>query len=47
VSRIDIEVAIKYVTNQKEHHKKIGFKEEFLAILDRAGMEYDERYLWD
>ncbi len=47
VSRTNVEGAIKYVTNQKEHHKKIGFNEEFLAMLDRAGIEYDERYLWD
>jgi putative transposase len=47
VSRTNVEGVIKYVTNQKEHHKKIGFKEEFLAMLDRAGIEYDERYLWD
>jgi len=36
-----------YVANQKEHHTKRGFKEEFLLLLKRANLEYDERYLWD
>lgn len=36
-----------YVQIQKEHHKHSTFKEEFLNLLDRAGIQYDERYLWD
>ncbi len=47
VSRPIIESAIKYIAQQKEHHKTISFKEEFLEILRRAGIEYDEKYLWD
>jgi len=38
---------INYIKNQEEHHKKKSFKEEFLEILNRYGVEYDERYLWD
>jgi REP element-mobilizing transposase RayT len=30
-----------------EHHKKRGFQQEYLLLLQRAGIEYDERYLWD
>ena len=36
-----------YIQNQEEHHRKKSFKEEFLEILIRYGVEYDERYLWD
>ena len=36
-----------YIQNQEEHHRKKSFKEEFLEILKRYGVEYDERYLWD
>jgi REP element-mobilizing transposase RayT len=36
-----------YVENQREHHRTRTFKEEFRALLDRHGIEYDERYLWD
>ncbi len=47
VSRPSINGAIKYVASQKNHHKKVTFKEEFLLMLDRAKIKYDEKYLWD
>ena len=36
-----------YILNQPEHHKKESFQQEFLRILKKYGVEYDERYLWD
>lgn len=38
---------IDYIVNQKEHHQKLTFKEEFLAFLEKYEIQYDERYLWD
>ena len=38
---------MKYIDNQREHHKKKSFREEFLDILEKYEVEYDERYLWD
>jgi len=38
---------IRYIQNQAGHHRKITFQEEFLAILKKHGLEYDERYIWD
>jgi hypothetical protein len=35
------------VLNQKEHHRQKTFKVEVLEMLEEAGIEYDERYLWD
>ena len=37
----------KYIGNQREHHRKKTFQEEYLALLKRHEIEYDERYLWD
>jgi len=37
----------KYISNQKEHHKKITFQEEVIQFLEQYGVEYDEKYLWD
>ncbi len=37
----------KYIANQEEHHKNIDFKDEFLGLLKKYNIEYDERYLWD
>ncbi len=36
-----------YIQKQEGHHQKKSFKEEFLEILNRYGVAYDERYLWD
>ena len=33
--------------NQKEHHRALAFKEEFLEILHRHNPQWDERYVWD
>lgn len=38
---------IKYIVNQKEHHKKQTFKEEFLAFLNKYEIDYNVKYLWD
>ncbi|MBE9468865.1 MAG: IS200/IS605 family transposase [Bacteroidetes bacterium] len=37
---------IEYVKNQKEHHKKKTFKEEYIELLNEHGIEFDEKYLW-
>lgn len=36
----------RYIANQKEHHKKRSFKDEFVAFLRKNEIEFDERYLW-
>jgi len=38
---------IRYIENQKEHHKKRSFKEEYLEYLDKFYIEYDGRYLFE
>src|SRR4051812_11776058 len=35
-----------YVLGQEEHHRKTSFQEEYVAMLRRGLVEYDERYLW-
>lgn len=29
------------------HHRKQDFKTEFLEFIQKHGVEYDERYMWD
>jgi len=36
---------IEYVKNQKEHHKKKSFKEEYIKLLEEHGIPYNEKYL--
>ena len=36
-----------YIDNQEEHHRTRSFEEELLAMLDRHGIEYDPRYVFE
>ena len=47
VSKSEEQRVIDYITNQKEHHRKRSFEEEYLAFLGKYGVEYDRRYLWN
>ena len=38
---------IKYIRNQKKHHRNKSFQEEFLKFLNKYRIKYDERYIWD
>jgi len=46
-SRSQIDDVIKYIMNQQEHHKKQSFKEEYIDLLKKFEIEYDEKYLFD
>ena len=37
----------RYLGNQKEHHRKMTFQEEFRRLLNKYGVPFDERYVWD
>jgi putative transposase len=45
-SRSHIDEVIKYIMNQKQHHSKKSFREEYLDMLKVYGVEYDERYIF-
>jgi putative transposase len=36
-----------YIFNQQEHHKKRTFKEEYVELLNKFEIEYDEKYLFN
>jgi REP element-mobilizing transposase RayT len=47
VSRPQVDHVIKYIENQKDHHKMHTYQEEFLMMLKMSQMQYNEQYLWD
>jgi putative transposase len=47
VSVSQLDTIIKYIKGQEEHHRKLTFQEEFLALLRKHRIEFDERYLWE
>lgn len=46
ISSSDVDSKRKYIENQKEHHRRRTFQEEYLDLLRESGIEFDERYLW-
>ena len=47
VSVSQLDRTIQYIKSQEEHHRKMTFKEEFLELLKKHRIEFDERYLWE
>jgi putative transposase len=47
VSKSQVPKVSQYIEKQREHHATITFQEEFVALLDAHGIEYDLKYLWD
>ena len=47
VSLSQKQAVLDYIAGQEEHHRKLSFKEEFIAFLQKHEVEYDERYIWE
>ena len=46
VSASQVPKTMAYITNQREHHRKKSFDEEFLELLKKHGIEFDPRYVF-
>ena len=47
VSVSQLDRTMRYVEDQEAHHRTRSFKEEFLELLKKHQVKFDERYLWD
>jgi putative transposase len=47
VRQSEVQVVSNYIANQKEHHNKRSFKDEYRDVLKEHGLEFDEKYVWD
>jgi REP element-mobilizing transposase RayT len=43
----EVDIVKNYIANQKEHHQKLTFQDEYKAFLKKYDVSYDERYVWD
>ena len=43
----EIDIVVKYISTQREHHSKKTFQREFMKFLEDYKVEFDERYLWE
>lgn len=46
VSESQLDIVSRYITNQQAHHQRVSFQEELITFLQRAHIQYDERYIW-
>jgi hypothetical protein len=37
----------RYIANQTQHHHAQSYQDEFIALLKKHEIEFDERYLWE
>jgi REP element-mobilizing transposase RayT len=47
VSSSQLDKTVHYIREQERHHRKMTFQEEFVTLLRKHRVEYDERYLWE
>jgi REP element-mobilizing transposase RayT len=45
VSKSNVPVVMRYIKNQEQHHKKRTFEQEFRALLEKHGIEFDPKYM--
>jgi putative transposase len=45
VSNYGVDTVKKYILNQKKHHEKLSFTDEYKTLLDAYGIDYEERFL--
>ncbi|MEY2830621.1 MAG: hypothetical protein RIQ33_2479, partial [Bacteroidota bacterium] len=46
-SHSQIDAVVKYIDNQEEHHEKFSFKDEYISLLQKFNIDYQNEYLFD
>ncbi len=46
-SRSQVHQVAQYILNQEQHHHKRTFREEYLGLLEKFAIEFDDRHLFD
>ena len=47
VSQSARESVFTYIANQEIHHRRMNFQDELRALLNKHGVPFEERYIWD
>jgi putative transposase len=47
VSKSNVSKVIDYIKNQRQHHLKQSFEDEYIELLKLHETNYDEKYLFD
>ena len=46
-SRSQIDTVVKYILSQEDHHKKQPFREEYLEMLEKNDVAFNQEYLFE
>jgi REP element-mobilizing transposase RayT len=46
VSASNADRVVQYIRNQEEHHRRVNYHDEFVTLLRKHGIAFDEKYLW-
>ena len=47
VSTSSKDAVLRYIRTQDAHHKKMDYKSELIALLEKHGLSYDPKYVFD
>jgi len=47
IDQANVEQIKRYIRNQKQHHRRVTFQDEYRDFLRRYKVDFDERYVWD
>jgi REP element-mobilizing transposase RayT len=45
-SRSQLGAVIRYIENQQTHHARKSFREEYIGLLEKFNVDYDQRYIF-
>ena len=47
VGKANLDNVLRYIQRQEDHHRRESFEEELIDLLQRAGVEYDPKHVFD
>jgi REP element-mobilizing transposase RayT len=45
-ARSQLDAVIRYIQNQQKHHAKKSFRDEYVELLEKFGVKYDQKYIF-
>jgi len=46
VSESNKQQVVRYILGQEQHHRQFSVREEIMKLLEKNGIEYDEKFMW-
>jgi len=46
-SHSHVDAVFHYIKDQEKHHQRVSFRDEYISMLKKFGVNYDDRYIFD